>query len=46
MGDDLSSIENFKKLLSEVLNKDKKEILKTVTDSNLCGRGGAGFPRE
>jgi len=44
MGEDLSSIEQFKKLLSDVLKKDKKEILKTVTDSNLCGRGGAGFP--
>jgi len=44
MGEDLSSIEQFKKLLSGVLKRDKKEILKTVTDSNLCGRGGAGFP--
>jgi NADH-quinone oxidoreductase subunit F len=44
MDEDLSSIEQFKKLLSDVLKKDKKEILKTVTDSNLCGRGGAGFP--
>jgi len=44
MGEDLSSIEQFKKLLSDVLKRDKKEILKTVTDSNLCGRGGAGFP--
>ena len=44
MGDDLSSIEQFKKMLSGVLKKDKKETLKTVTDSNLCGRGGAGFP--
>jgi len=44
MGEDLSSIEQFKKLLSDVLKKDKKETLKTVTDSNLCGRGGAGFP--
>jgi NADH:ubiquinone oxidoreductase subunit F (NADH-binding) len=44
MGDDLSSIEKFKDLLSKTLKKDKKETLKTVTDSNLCGRGGAGFP--
>jgi len=44
MGDDLSSIDQFKDLVSNVLKKDKKETLKTVTDSNLCGRGGAGFP--
>ena len=44
MGDDLSSIEKFKNLLSQTLKKDKKETLKTITESNLCGRGGAGFP--
>jgi len=44
MGDDLSSIDQFEDLISNVLKKDKKETLKTVTDSNLCGRGGAGFP--
>lgn len=44
MGDDLSTIEKFKDLLSQVLKKDKKETLKTITESNLCGRGGAGFP--
>ena len=44
MGKDLSTIEKFKDLLSQVLNKDKKEILKVITESNLCGRGGAGFP--
>jgi len=44
MGEDLSTIEKFKDLLSQVLNKDKKEILKVITESNLCGRGGAGFP--
>jgi len=44
MGDDLTSIDQFKNLISNVLKKDKKETLKTVTDSNLCGRGGAGFP--
>ncbi len=44
MGNDLSSIDQFKKLAANVLKKDKKETLKTVTDSNLCGRGGAGFP--
>jgi NADH-quinone oxidoreductase subunit F len=44
MGEDLLSIEKFKKLLSEILKKDKKEILNIVKESNLCGRGGAGFP--
>ena len=44
MGEDLSSIEKFKSLLSEILKKDKKNILQIITDSNLCGRGGAGFP--
>ena len=44
MGEDLSSVEKFKDLLSQTLKKDKKETLKTVTESNLCGRGGAGFP--
>ncbi len=44
MGSDLSTIDQFKNLVSDVLKKDKKETLKTVTDSNLCGRGGAGFP--
>ena len=44
MGNDLSTINQFKDLVSNVLKKDKKETLKTVTDSNLCGRGGAGFP--
>ena len=44
MGKDLSTIEKFKDLLSQVLNKDKKETLKAITESNLCGRGGAGFP--
>ncbi len=44
MGNDLSSIDQFKDLVSKVLKQDSKETLKTVTDSNLCGRGGAGFP--
>jgi NADH-quinone oxidoreductase subunit F len=44
MGKDLSTIEKFKDLLSQVLNKDKEEVLKIITESNLCGRGGAGFP--
>jgi NADH-quinone oxidoreductase subunit F len=44
MGEDLSTVEKFKDLLSQTLKKEKKETLKTITDSNLCGRGGAGFP--
>jgi len=44
MGEDLSTIKKFKDLLSQILKKDKKETLKTITESNLCGRGGAGFP--
>jgi len=44
MGEDLSTVEKFKDLLSQILKKDKKETLKTITESNLCGRGGAGFP--
>jgi len=44
MGEDLSTIEKFKDLLSQILKKNKKETLQTITESNLCGRGGAGFP--
>jgi len=44
MGEDLSTIEKFKDLLSQTLKKDKKDTLKIITESNLCGRGGAGFP--
>ena len=44
MGEDLSTVEKFKDLLSKTLKNDKKETLKTITESNLSGRGGAGFP--
>ncbi len=44
MGEDLSTIEKFKDLISQILKKNKKETLQTITESNLCGRGGAGFP--
>ena len=44
MGEDLSTVEKFKDLLSKTLKIKKKETLKTITESNLCGRGGAGFP--
>jgi len=44
MGEELSTIEQFKNLLSQILKNDKKKTLQTITESNLCGRGGAGFP--
>jgi len=44
MGEDLSSIDKFKELLLQTLKKDKQDTLRTITESNLCGRGGAGFP--
>ena len=44
MDDKLSDIEKFKNYLKEFINKDKQEIIKSLLDSNLTGRGGAGFP--
>jgi len=44
MDDKLSSVEQFKDQLSKYLKTDKKEIIKSLLDSNLTGRGGAGFP--
>jgi len=44
MDDKLSSISQVKEQLSKFLKKDKKEIIKSILDSNLTGRGGAGFP--
>ncbi|MDC6465403.1 NADH-ubiquinone oxidoreductase-F iron-sulfur binding region domain-containing protein [Pelagibacteraceae bacterium] len=44
MGEDLSSIDKFKELLLQTLKKDKQDTLKIITESNLSGRGGAGFP--
>ena len=44
MDDKLSSIDQFKEQLDKFLKTDKKEIIKTLLDSNLTGRGGAGFP--
>ena len=44
MDDKLSTIEKFKDHLDVVLKKDKKEIIQTLLNSNLTGRGGAGFP--
>jgi len=40
----LLNIDQFKELLKKFINTDKKEIIKSLTDSNLSGRGGAGFP--
>ena len=44
MDDKLSTIDQFKEHLSKFLKTDKKEIIKSLLDSNLTGRGGAGFP--
>ncbi|MDC0417900.1 NAD(P)H-dependent oxidoreductase subunit E [Candidatus Pelagibacter sp.] len=44
MDDKLSTIEKFKDHLNIVLKKDKKEIIQSLLNSNLTGRGGAGFP--
>jgi len=44
MDDKLSSVEQFRDQLSKYLKTDKKEIIKSLLDSNLTGRGGAGFP--
>ena len=44
MDDKLSDINKFKDHLNKFINKDKKEIIKSLLDSNLTGRGGAGFP--
>ena len=35
---------NFKNQLNKFLKTDKQEIIKSLLDSNLTGRGGAGFP--
>jgi len=40
----LLNIDQFKELLKKFINTDKKEIIKSLADSNLSGRGGAGFP--
>jgi NADH-quinone oxidoreductase subunit F len=44
MDNKLLSISQVKEQLTKFLKTDKKEIIKTILDSNLTGRGGAGFP--
>ena len=44
MDDKLSSTDQFKDQLNKFLKTDKQEIIKSLLDSNLTGRGGAGFP--
>ena len=44
MDDKLSTTNQFKEHLNKFLKTDKKEIIKSLLDSNLTGRGGAGFP--
>ena len=44
MDDKLSNLEQFKLLFEKVIKIDTKEIIKSLLDSNLTGRGGAGFP--
>ena len=42
--DTLLNLDQFKSLLKKFINFDKKEIVKSILNSNLSGRGGAGFP--
>ena len=44
MDDKISNFDQFKEHLKKFINSDKKEIIKNLLDSNLTGRGGAGFP--
>jgi len=44
MDDKLLNLNQFKSLLEKFINFDKKEIIKSLLNSNLSGRGGAGFP--
>jgi NADH:ubiquinone oxidoreductase subunit F (NADH-binding) len=44
MDDKLSSTDQFKDQLNKFLKVDKQEIIKSLLNSNLTGRGGAGFP--
>ena len=44
MDDQLLNLNQFKNILEKFIKTDKKEIIKSLLDSNLTGRGGAGFP--
>ena len=44
MDDKISDNNKFKQYLEKFINTDKQKIVKTLLDSNLTGRGGAGFP--
>jgi NADH-quinone oxidoreductase subunit F len=44
MDDKLSTISQVKDLLDKFLKTEKNLIIKSLSDSNLSGRGGAGFP--
>jgi len=44
MDDKLSTSKQVKEQLSKFLKSDKKAIIQSLLDSNLTGRGGAGFP--
>ena len=44
MDDKLSDIDKFKDHLKKFITIEKQEIIKLLLDSNLTGRGGAGFP--
>ncbi len=44
MDNKLSDLSKFKDHLTKFINTDKQEIIKSLLDSNLTGRGGAGFP--
>ncbi len=39
-----SSYEDFEELLKDCFSKDKSELISTLKESGLRGRGGAGFP--
>ena len=44
MDNKLSDLSKFRDHLTKFINTDKQEIIKSLLESNLTGRGGAGFP--